>query len=153
MVQIAIDVREFYAFATDAVEAAMVLDNEMRASTLVALHEGIGYAQEHVPRGNGDLAASIRILEGPDEDGGAYGTDMIYAWQREEGGTIYARNGKALVFTMPEAVSADNPEGLVFAKSVTQEGSHYMQQSMDDLEPRLEPIYQLAVDRALEVLK
>ncbi len=149
--EITLDASELERFAEAMEMAPDTLQRELKDSSDVALHEGVGYAQENVPRQDGILAADIRVLDGPGPDGGSYGTDLVYAWQREEGGTIYPRNGEFLVFRLAEAVTPQNPEGLVFARQVTQEGSHYMEKSMEALEPRIEPIYQLAVDRTLEL--
>lgn len=142
--EISIDVTELVGYADAMAQAPGVLQAEMKASSAVALHEGIGYAQENVPRKDGILAASIMILDGPTAEGGAYGSSLVYANQREYGGTIYPRNGKFLVFEVDGE--------LVFARSVTQTGSFYMKKSMETLEPRIEPIYQLAVDRTLGVI-
>lgn len=139
--EIRIDASELLGFAEAMAQAPGALRAEMTNANAVLLHEGIGYAQEEVPRDSGNLAGSIRVLDGPNAEGGAYGSDLVYAWQREEGGTIYPRNGKFLVFEVDGE--------LVFARSVTQTGSHYMQKSKDRLEPRVEPVYQLAVDRVL----
>lgn len=139
-----IDARELVQFADAMAQSPEVLNTELEASAYVVLHEGIGYAQEFVPRDEGNLAASIVILEEASASGGSYGSELDYAWQREEGGTIYPRNGQFLVFEVGGQ--------LVFARKVTQEGSHYMQQSMDAMEPRVVPIYQLAIDRTLGVI-
>lgn len=138
---IRIDASELLGWAAAMAQAPGDLQHEMQLSSQVLLHEGIGYAQEEVPRDSGNLAGSIRILDGPNAEGGAYGSDLVYAWQREEGGTIYPRNARALVFEIDGQ--------LIFAKKVTQTGSHYMQKSKDRLEPRVGPVYQLAVDRVL----
>lgn len=150
--EIRLDASEIYGFGVVMEQMPDVLQRELKDSAYVALHEGIGYAQEEVPRADGVLADDIRILDGPNPDGGSYGTDLIYANQREYGGTIVPRNKKVLAFQMPEAVSPDNPEGWVFATKVTQEGSFFMKQSRESLEPRLVPIYQLALDRVLGVI-
>lgn len=149
---IRLDASEIFAFGEVMQLAPNTLQRELKDSTLVALHEGIGYAQEQVPREDGILAADIRVLEGPDPDGGSYGTDLIYANQREYGGTILPRNKKYLAFQMADAVTPDNPEGWVFATKVTQEGSFFMKKSYEDLEPRIVPIFQLAIDRTLGVI-
>lgn len=136
-----IDASDLLGFADAMAQAPDTLAQEMRTSSQVALHEGVGYAQEAAPRDSGNLAGSIRVLDGPSDKGGAYGSSLVYAWQREEGGTIYPRNGKYLVFEIDGQ--------LVFARSVTQTGSHYMEKSRQRLEGRMTPIYQLAIDRTL----
>lgn len=139
--EIIIDASELVGFADAMAHASGKFANEMTAANAVLLHEGIGYAQEAAPRESGNLAGSIRILDGPSAEGGAYGSDLVYAWQREEGGTITARNKKALAFEIDGK--------LIMVKSVTQKGSHYMRKSKDRLEPRTKPVYQLAIDRVL----
>lgn len=150
--EIRLDASELLQFGEAMEQSLDVLQRELKDSSEEALHEGVGYAQEFVPRGDGILAGDIRVLEGPSPEGGEYGTDLVYAWQREEGGTIYPRNGQFLRFQMADAVTPDNPEGWVFARKVTQEGSHYMQKSLEALEPRIEPIYQMAIDRTLGLI-
>lgn len=140
--EIRFDASELIGFADAMGQAPDDLRNEMQLGSQVLLHEGIGYAQEEAPRGDsGNLAGSIRVLDGPSAEGGAYGSDLVYASQREEGGTIYPRNGDFLWFEIDGQ--------LIRARKVEQEGSHYMQKSMERLEPRVEPVYQLSVDRVL----
>lgn len=146
---IRIDASELTEFAEAMAQAPEALGHEMKVSNEVILHEGVGYAQENAPVDNGDLKNSIRILEGPTAEGGSYGSSLEYAWQREEGGTIYPRNAKVLAFKLAAVVSKGNPEGWVFAKSVTQVGTKYMERSKETLERRVNPIYQLAIDRVL----
>lgn len=136
-----VDIRELTDFSTAMSWAGDQLSVEMAASTSVALHEGIGYAQDEVPVDEGNLKADIRILDGPTPGGGAYGSDLVYAWQREEGGTIYPRNARKLVFEIDGV--------LIFADKVEQEGSHFMEKSRQRLALRIKSIYQLAVDRTL----
>ena len=136
------DASEVLAFAGNTATAAAVLDREMRRSGDAALLEGIGYAVDYAPKGeSGALAGSIRVLS-RDGWGGRYGTDLVYAWQREEGGTIYGN--PFLVFEIGGR--------LIFARQVTQTGDHYMERSAESLEPRLDAIYGLGIDRALAVL-
>lgn len=139
--ELRIDVSELAAFGSGMAQSEAVLRGEMAKSAMVALHEGIGYAQENAPVDEGNLRASIRVIDPPSAGGGSYGSDLVYAWMREEGGTIRARNAKALAFMYNG--------NLVMVKSVTQTGTKYMERSADTLETRLEGIYQLAVDRAL----
>lgn len=140
--ELTVDVTELRGYADAMAQAPGVLNSEMETASRVLLHEGIGYAQEYVPRDSGNLAGSIVIMDGPSAAGGAYGSSMVYAWQREKGGTIHARNKPYLHFQLPDG-------RWVKVKSVTQSGSHYMQKSMERLEPRVDPVYQLAIDRTL----
>lgn len=138
--QITVDASEVIAFAGNAARAAAVLDAELTAASAAALAEGVGLAQNNAPVDTGALRGSIGIIEGPSKDGGSYGTSLVYAWMREEGGTIYGN--PYLVFRVDGR--------LVFARSVTQSGTKYMERSAAQLEPRLDAIYGAAVQRALE---
>lgn len=127
--------REMHEAVSDAVQGLLV--------------EGVGYAQEYAPVKDGTLRASIQILEGVsasiggDSISGSYGSTLEYAWQREEGGTITARNAPYLVFFWEE-------KGIwVATKSVTQSGSHYMQSSFELLQVLADDAFEAAVDRAL----
>lgn len=119
---------------------------ELQTANAALLTEGVGLAQEYAPVGEtGVLRGSIHIIDGASAAGGSYGIEGLeYAWQREEGGTIYPRNGKYLVFEWKGE--------LIFAKKVTQSGSHYMQKSVDQLEPKVIPAYEKAVERVLSSL-
>lgn len=142
--EITIDTSEITAFGAAMSAAPGVLQSEMTTANQALLVEGVGLAQEFAPVLDGTLRGSIHILDGPGPEGGSYGTDLVYAWQREEGGTIVPRNARFLVFEWQGK--------LIFAKKVTQSGSHYMQKSMDALEPLVLPAYEKAVDRTLASL-
>ena len=143
--EITVDVAEIEGFAEAMAAAPGVLQAEMTEASDDLLTRGQGYARDNAPKGETlALSDSIVILDGPNASGGAYGSDLIYAWQREEGGTIVPKKGQFLVFEIGGR--------LVFARSVTQEGSHYMQDSADQLEPEVEPRYGEAVERALETI-
>lgn len=142
--QITVDVSEIEGFAEAMAAAPGVLQAEMTEASDDLLTRGQGYARDNAPRKSDALADSIVIIDGPNASGGAYGSDLIYAWMREEGGTIVPKKGQFLVFEIGGR--------LVFARSVTQEGSHYMQDSADQLEPEVEPRYGEAIDRTLEAI-
>ena len=142
--QLTIDASEVTRFGAALAAAAGTLQGEMTKANAGLLAEGVGLAQEAAPVQDGTLRGSIAIIDGPSATGGSYGTSLEYAWQREEGGTIVPRNAKVLVFEW-------NGQ-LVFAKSVTQSGSHYMQTSLEQLEPKALPAYEAAVDRTLATL-
>lgn len=133
-----IDAGEIFGFAEAMSNAPGQLDREMTRAGQAALLEGVGLAQEYAPVDEGVLRASIGIIN-QSGWGGLYGTSLVYAWQREEGGTI--EGNPWLVFQI-------NGQ-WVKVRSVTQTGSHYMQRSADALEPRLDRIYGMAVDRVL----
>lgn len=139
--QIFVDVSDVRAFGEAMIASPDEFDGRLTWTNYEALREGIGYAQEVVPVLQGNLRESIRVIDQPTAEGGSYGTDLVYAWQREVGGTIYPRNSPYLVFEIDGR--------LIFAKSVTQEGSHYMSASRDLLEPRLPEIYGSAIDAML----
>jgi hypothetical protein len=141
---IRIDFSEVTAFAAAMAAAPGRLADEMETANAALLVEGVGLAQEFAPVLDGTLRGSIAIIDGPDASGGSYGSSLEYAWQREEGGTILPRNGRYLVFEIDGET--------IFATSVTQDGSHYMQQSADALEPLVLPAYEKAVDRVMESL-
>lgn len=136
--EITIDAAELIGFADAMAQAPGLLDAEMQAARDAALTEGVGYAQEFAPIDTGALAGSITILT-RDGWGGSYGTDLVYAWQREEGGPI--EGNPYLVFEWNGR--------LIFARRVVQEGTHYMARSAEALEPRLDAIYGMAVERTL----
>jgi hypothetical protein len=138
---ITIDASEVLAFGVAAARAPGILEDEAGAATEELTLEGMGLAQENAPVGNGDLKAKIAVLE-LEPFYGEYGIeDLDYAWMREEGGVIVPRNGEFLVFEIAGR--------LIFARSVTQEGTKYMERSGDSLEPQVEPAYSAALDRTI----
>jgi hypothetical protein len=139
--EITIDTSQIDQFATAMAAAPARFDAELTDTNAGLLAEGVGFAQEFAPKLDGILSGSIAIIDGPDASGGSYGSSLEYAWQREEGGTILPRNGRYLVFEIDGET--------IFATSVTQEGSHYMQQSAEALEPLVVPAYEKAVDRVM----
>lgn len=140
--EIDVDASEVIAFAANAAQAEAILDREMTAASGAALAEGVGLAQEYAPKEQGLLAGSIGILDGPSKEGGSYGTSLVYAWMREEGGTITGN---------PWLVFQVNGQ-WVKVRSVTQSGTQYMARSAETLEPRLDRIYGMALDRTMAVL-
>ncbi len=144
MIELTIDASEITGFATAMTAAPGVLQSEMTTAASGLLATGMGYAQDNAPIDIGTLRGSIRIIDAASPSGGSYGTDLEYAWMREEGGTIVPRNARFLVFEWQGH--------LVSAKRVTQTGTKYMQRSADQLEPLVEPAYGKAVERTLETL-
>lgn len=143
---IEIDFSEVTLFAEAMAEAPDRLAKELTDTADALLVEGVGFAQEKAPVGDtGNLRASIRILDGPGAGGGSYGSSLEYAWQREEGGKIVARNAPMLAWEKPEGQ-------WHFAHEVYQEGDHYMQHSVDQLEPLVDPAYEEAVGRVMDSL-
>lgn len=119
--------------------APALLQREMTTASRTAVVEGVGLAQGFAPVQDGILRASIGIIGAPSAAGGSYGTSLIYAAQREFGGTI--TGNPWLVFQVNGR--------WVKVRSVTQSGSHYMKRSADALRPRVRVIYGLAVQRVL----
>lgn len=140
-----IELSELRGWADAVRRAPEQLDREMITSTRVALRQGVTYTVEGAPHKDGILRASIKILSGPSKSGnayiGTYGTRLEYAAQREYGGTIVPRRAKFLVFEIDGQ--------LVFAKSVTQTGSFYMEKSAERLQNTVTRMYEAGVSRAL----
>lgn len=152
---IEIDASELVGWADAVALVPDRLHQEMTTTTNVVLMEMTTKAKELAPVGDGPLRADIRILAAARGSmGGDYtgrvGTNLVYSAQREYGGTIYPRNSEFLVFEWDLAKTADNPRGLVFARSVTQEGSFYMRGAEEWMQGEISGYYQLAVDRSLE---
>lgn len=73
--------------------------------------------------GMAGLAGSL--LHEPDQDGVDFGSPLVYALQRQLGGTILPKNGAALVFKLASGAT-------VKAKKVVQPGRPYLGVSPDD---------------------
>lgn len=148
-----IDLSELVGWNDALAKAPEELDKQMIISTNVALSQGTTMAKENAPFQDGDLSGDIRVMKKAAKVsggyGGKFGTDLDYSAQREYGGTIYPRNGGLLVFEWKEAISPKNPAGLVFAKSVTQEGKFYMRDAQRELERMMPRMYQAGINKAL----
>lgn len=141
---ITIDAKDVLAFAADAGAARVVYEEEAAKATNAAAVEGAGYMQEAAPVDQGNLRDEIRVLRtaGVGNLEATYGVNTLeYANQRNFGGTIYPRNGEFLVFEIDGE--------LIFARSVTQTGDHFMETSAERLEPLLPRGFELAIERAL----
>jgi HK97 gp10 family phage protein len=100
-----------------------VLRNAVFAGLLPITNE----AQRLAPYKSGTLRRSIHpeiVTERNDYVEGATGTDVIYAAQREFGGTITAKNAPYLVFKTEDG-------RLVRVRSVTQTAKPYMRPALD----------------------
>jgi|GEM_PF-2943740 len=141
-----IDAREVERFGEAMAKAPGILRSELVTTTNTLLARGVGLAADFAPVEAGTLQGSIRILEPASLDGdgvsGSYGTDLIYAKQREFGGTIHGN---------PWLVFQINGQ-WVKVKSVTQKGSHYMSKSHRALWPVAQRAFSMAVDRTLEMI-
>ncbi len=136
---IVIDASEITGFASAMGRAPGAIEDGLNQAASVAVVEGIGLAQGNAPVQDGPLRASIGIIEPPSTSGGSFGTSMIYAAQREFGGTI--TGNPWLVFQIDGQ--------WVKVRSVTQTGSFYMRDAAAELQPRLPAIYANAVGREL----
>lgn len=137
-----INASEVLDFAADMGGSEAIIGQGIADGTNVLVVEGIGFAVEFAPRGKtGDLAGSIQVIKqaSAGDPTGIYGTSLVYAWQREEGGTI--TGNPWLVFQVDGH--------WVKVRSVTQEGDHYMRQSVEALEGRVDQVYGAAIDAAL----
>ena len=144
MITLTVDASEITGFATAMAAAPGVLQSEMTTAASGLLATGMGYAQDNAPVKISTLRGSVHIIDAASPSGGSYGTDLEYAWMREEGGTIVPRNARFLAFEWQGK--------LVFARKVTQTGTKYMQRSADQLEPLMILAYGEAVERTLAVL-
>ncbi len=118
---------------------------ELLRTTNALTAEGAGIAGDLAPRKDGILAGSIvpeaAVFAGEVVQG-SYGTGVIYAAQKEYGGTISARNAPYLVFQLADGTWRR-------AKSVYQAPQPYMAPSADRMRTRVKPAYNAAVKRAL----
>lgn len=141
---VTVDAWEVMRFARNAGLAADVLEREMARTTNALAAEGLGFAKEYAPVDGGNLSNAIHLQEtaSPGSLTASWGVNEVeYAYMREFGGTIVPRNGKYLVFEIGGQ--------LIFAKSVTQTGTRYMNRSADSVEPLMQGAYDKAVERAL----
>lgn len=144
MITLTVDASEITGFATAMAAAPGVLQSEMTTAASGLLVTGMGFAQDDAPMKIGTLRGSVHIIDAASPSGGSYGTDLEYAWMREEGGTIVPRNASVLRFEIGGQV--------IYAKRVTQTGTKYMQRSAEQLEPLVEPAYEKAVERTMAAL-
>lgn len=141
MVDMFVDVSEVDAFG--AKMASVTLGNELAKAVNASAVRGVGLAAGFAPVDTGALRGNIRILKSASAGGltAEYGTDLVYSFMREYGGTITARNAPYLVFQIGGR--------WVRVKSVTQTGTRYMGRSRDALEPLFRQALADALQRAL----
>lgn len=118
------------------------LRREMARTTNGLAATGVGLAVQNAPIDTGALRASILVRKAATKEDltaqfGSYGVE--YAWQREEGGTIYARNEPYLVFEVNGH--------WVRTKSVFQKGSHFMKRAAEAVADMAPDIYRAAILR------
>jgi len=144
-----IDTRDITNFAAALATAPKEFQATLKKGLDGLLSYGVKTAKGFAPKQTGALAAAIRVLE-PTSIGatitGSYGVQktsaLPYPFMREYGGTIVPVRAKYLVFRGRDG-------GLVFAKSVTQKGTRYMNRSFDIVRPRLIPVAEAAAARLL----
>ncbi len=141
----AIDGSAIEGFSAAMNRAPAVLKSEVGKGVNGVLSYGVVAARAGIHSVSGKLAGAIKILSPAAVTGvtitGAYGvrkSDVIYAMQREYGGTIRAKNAPFLVFQIDGRT--------IRVKQVTQTGSHYMSRSVD----RIRPLFAPAISRAIE---
>ena len=105
-------------------------------------------SKQTAPVLTGTLRRSIHVNSitqlGPGRWQSTTGPSVIYARFREKGGTIRPKNKPMLAW--PGAGGT-----YIFAKSVTQKGSHYMQRAFDESIPAVRDIYRVAFKEALDI--
>src|SRR5690606_22245606 len=122
---LSIDATDITVFADSLAETDGVLHREILFANQSIISHGVSLAQDNAPRQDGILAGSIQPIGAVTVDGGSFGTSLIYANQREYGGTIYGK--PYLHFRLPNGQ-------WVKTRSVTQTGSFYMKRAFDDLQ-------------------
>lgn len=140
-----IDHRQVSNWAKRLHAAPQKLDREMVKTTNAVAGRGVEYAVENAPHKDGNLVAAIEISKRASSGdwSAAYGAIGIeYAWQREEGGVIRARNKPYLMFQV-------NGQ-WVKVKSVKQKGSHYMKKAHRRIWPEATLAWGMAIERSLE---
>lgn len=144
-----IDASDLDAWAARMEEAPPILQMEMGKRTVNLLQNGAAFMRQFAPRLTGRLQGSIRILSGGKFAGGvasgAYGTTLFYAPQRNFGGVIRARNAPFLVFQIGGQ--------WIRTKQVFQTGAHFLEKSIEKLNPLIEREYRYALEAALGRLR
>jgi hypothetical protein len=124
------------------VAAAMAHAPVAKSTAAVTDDSGTVVAPRHT---GGTLRRSIHIVEvtqtGPGRWLATAGPSVIYGRFRDLGGTIVPKNVSMLRFAIDGQI--------VFAHSVTQKGSFYMEKGLDDLEGAIEGIFAAAWDEAM----
>lgn len=144
-VSLEIDAFELVAFARAAEAAPERLQTDLRTATQALGAEGVSIMQEHAPVMDGTLRNSIQLISSTmDGMSVEFGTSMIYAFQREYGGTITPKKGDYLWFEVNGK--------LVRAKSVTQEGAFYARSTVNELNPLVYLTYQKVVNKIINDL-
>lgn len=133
-----IDAAEITVFADALASGSAGMQAALQQANQAIVAEGVGIAQGLAPRDDGVLADSIQPMGGVTAEGGEFGTSLIYAWMREEGGTIYGN---------PWLVFPGRHGGLVRVRQVTQSGTQYMRRTVAQLEPFAMVAWGKAIER------
>ena len=133
-----IDASDITVFGDGLSNAGGLMQNALQQANQQIITQGVAIAQGNAPRMDGILAGSIQPIGGVTAAGGEFGTSLIYAWMREEGGTIHGN---------PFLVFPGRNGGLVFARSVTQTGTHYMARTARELQPFAMAAWGKAIER------
>lgn len=141
MTGLQIEVHDLNIWVARMESAPAALRNELAKRTISLLQQGAGIMRTLAPRLTGRLAGSIGVTRSAGTSG-TFGTSLVYAAQRNFGGTIRARNAPFLVFPGRNG-------GLVRVKSVTQSGTHYLERTLVKLRPLVQQEYRQAVRAAL----
>lgn len=139
---------ELDRFAAALLMAPQVTRTEMLKAEEGLLAAGVRFTAIAAPVDQGNLRGSIGVLVAAHWTGGgvsgSYGTNLLYAAQRNFGGPIYAKPGGWLVFEVGGKT--------IFAKKVVQTGSHFMESGMDQVEPMVIVAFEGALDRVFAAL-
>lgn len=141
MTGLQIEMHDLNEWAARMESAPAALRIELSKRTISLLQQGAGIMRTLAPRLTGRLAGSIGVTRQAGTSG-TFGTSLVYAAQRNFGGTIRARNAPYLVFPGRNG-------GLVRVKSVTQSGTHYLERTLVKLRPLVQQEYRQAVRAAL----
>lgn len=142
-----IDHRNLTNWSKAVGQASGNLKREMSKTTNAGAGRGVEYAVGNLDdhRVSGNLAGSIHITKKatPDDWHAAFGSVGIeYAWQKERGGVIRARNKPYLHFKVNGH--------WVKVKSVRQKAIGFMSKAHRRLWPELRQGWQNAIDRGLK---
>ena len=142
MTGIQADISDLTTWTALMYRAPAKLRAEMQKRNISLLQQGAGIMRALAPRGKtGNLRGSIGVTRSS-AFSGTFGTSLIYAAQRNFGGTIRARNAPYLVFPGRNG-------GLVRVKSVTQSGTHYLERTVTRLRPLVQQEYKFALRAAM----
>ena len=135
-----ISAKDVVDFAKAAGFAPAKYKRGMIKANRVIRAKGIEVSKNFAPHKDGPLRASITPMGELTEDFAEFGTNIVYNWQREEGGTIHGN--PILVFKYKGR--------LVRTRSVYQRGSKYMAKTMVPLRPFALYQWGLAMDEILK---